>query len=159
MARYKRQMWTSGYTYRQACTTCGTVIEYTDNQLGYRSWYPNGFVYCPRCRKPVRHNEFFAVNPDGTPVYKTQMEADLAVRDGYFNAIGVPPYAAGPVNQPQGQGTPAPSVPAVPGIPVAPDAPAASAAQGETRPRCDQCGREYTPGYDHFCTFCGKKLD
>ena len=69
---YKRQLWTSGYEYRLRCPFCGTYVSYVDRQLGFRAWYPDGFVYCPKCRKPIRHSELFAVHPDGTPVYKTQ---------------------------------------------------------------------------------------
>ena len=98
MANYKRQMWTSGYEYRTRCPQCGTFMSYTDRQLGYRSWYPNGFIYCSRCRKPIRHSEFFAVFPDGTPVYKTVAEAEAAVTAGYYAAMGMPPpVAAAPV--------------------------------------------------------------
>lgn len=134
MATYKRQLWTSGYTYRQRCPYCGTFVEYVDRQLGYRSWYPNGFVYCPRCRKPLRHNEIFAVKPDGTAVYSSQVEADMAVREGYYRAIGVPPQATGTV-------------------------PTAAPAQGAPVAYCTKCGRAYTPGSDHFCSGCGNKLD
>ena len=142
MARYKRQMWTSGYTYRQACPYCGTVVEYTDNQLGYRSWFPNGFVYCPRCRKPLRHNEIYALKPDGTPVYSTQIEADVAIREGYYSTVGVP-YAPGNLNQPPAPPASAPS----------------PAADGSPKCFCNQCGREFTPGIDHFCPSCGNRLD
>ncbi len=41
---YKRALWTSGYKYRLRCPYCGTLIEYNDRQLGFRSWYPNGFI-------------------------------------------------------------------------------------------------------------------
>lgn len=85
---YKRAVWTSGYTYRRNCEYCSTPIEYTDRQLGYRSWYPNGFIYCPSCKKPLRHNEIYAVNPDGSPVFKTPAEADASVRVGYYKATG-----------------------------------------------------------------------
>ncbi|MBQ6475286.1 MAG: hypothetical protein IJJ34_03670 [Clostridia bacterium] len=85
---YKRAMWTSGYTYIATCSYCGSRVRYTDRDLGYRAWYPNGFVYCPRCKKPIRHNEFFALNPDGSRVYATQEQADRAVNEGYLKAAG-----------------------------------------------------------------------
>lgn len=141
MATYKRQLWTSGYAYRVRCPYCATVTEYRDNQLGYRSWYPNGFVYCSRCRKPLRHNEFFAVKPDGTAVYSTQVEADLALQNGYLNAVGAPAPAAAPGREPPKPVTPAPSGPA------------------EGIAYCTKCGRRYTLGEDHYCASCGNKLD
>ena len=86
---FKRALWTSGFEYRITCPYCGLYFSYTDRQLDYRSWYPNGFIYCMRCRKPLRHSEIYAVYPDGTRVYRNQAEADQAIRAGYFNATGV----------------------------------------------------------------------
>ena len=183
MATYKRQLWTSGYIYRQQCPHCATVVEYTDRQLGYRSWYPNGFVYCTRCRKPIRHNEFFALRSDGTRVYATQAEADLAVREGYFSVVGAPAPAPGvitpnPAVYPNAQGytaspgyapapgySPAPSsAPAsfAPSSPATDSVPNAESLAGTEAPQnaaCSNCGREYVPGRDHFCPSCGNKLD
>ena len=87
---YKRALWTSGYSYRIRCPYCGTNISYTDRDLGYRSWYPNGFVYCPTCRKPLRHNEIYAVDANGQPVFKTLEEANQAIHIGYMKAMGYP---------------------------------------------------------------------
>lgn len=62
MSAFKRANWHSGLTYRQTCPLCKTVSEYTDVQLGFRPWFPDGFVYCPTCKKPLRHNENYAIN-------------------------------------------------------------------------------------------------
>ena len=158
MATYKRQLWTSGYAYRVRCPYCGTVTEYRDNQLGYRSWYPNGFIYCSRCRKPLRHNEVFAVKPDGTAVYATQVEADLALQNGYLNAVGTPAPSAAPGVEPPKAVTvePAPA-PAVEPAPAPAAEPAPAPAEGVAF--CTKCGRKYTVGEDHFCAGCGNKLD
>ena len=59
---YKRALWKSGLTYEQVCEQCHTKVRYTDNQMDYRPWFADGFVYCPNCQKPLRHNEKFAVN-------------------------------------------------------------------------------------------------
>ncbi len=59
---FKRALWHSGLTYEQTCEQCQTVVRYVDNQLDFRPWYPDGFVYCPRCKTPLRHNEAYAVN-------------------------------------------------------------------------------------------------
>ena len=163
MATYKRQLWTSGYLYRQRCPYCGTVVEYTDRQLGYRSWYPNGFIYCTRCRKPLRHNEIFAVNPDGSAVYATQTEADLAVREGYYGVMGAQAPAPGVVTPAAGayaapaQGAPEAQYDASAYAPAAPAAPEAQAPVESAA--CANCEREYVPGRDHFCPSCGTKLD
>ncbi len=36
--------------YRIKCESCGCVIEYTQGNLAYC----NDFVYCPKCKKPLR---------------------------------------------------------------------------------------------------------
>ena len=130
---YKRQLWTSGFEYRVRCPFCGTHISYTDRQLGFRPWYTDGFVYCPRCKHPIRHTELFAVHPDGTPVYRTEGEAQAAVREGYYKAFGVSPEPEGGAQSPPGY------VPAV--------------------AYCTKCGRQYRKGYDKFCSGCGEKFE
>ncbi len=37
------------------CEYCLCEFEYGISDLGYRAWYPHGFVYCPKCRRPLRH--------------------------------------------------------------------------------------------------------
>ncbi|MCF0142841.1 MAG: hypothetical protein HUJ75_05635 [Parasporobacterium sp.] len=66
---FKRAEWHSGLTYHQTCPNCHTWLSYTDKSLDFRPWFPDGFVYCPKCKKPLRHNENYAVNADGTPYY------------------------------------------------------------------------------------------
>lgn len=63
---FKRALWHSGLTYQQQCPLCRTNVQYTDYHLDFRPWFPDGFVYCPTCKKPLRHNEAYALNPDGT---------------------------------------------------------------------------------------------
>lgn len=43
--------------YEIKCEYCGCEFEYQKDDLGYRPWYPHGFVYCPHCKKPLRHHE------------------------------------------------------------------------------------------------------
>ena len=57
MSVFKRANWHSGLTYRQTCDACNTEVTYKDDKLGFRPWFPDGFVYCPTCQKPLRHNE------------------------------------------------------------------------------------------------------
>ncbi len=38
------------------CEYCLCEFEYEQEDIGYRLWYPHGFVYCPKCNKPLRHN-------------------------------------------------------------------------------------------------------
>ncbi|MBR6517877.1 MAG: hypothetical protein IKT40_13675 [Bacilli bacterium] len=59
---YKRAEWRSGLTYKQVCDQCNTLVVYQDDKLDFRPWYADGFVYCPVCKKPLRHNEKYAEN-------------------------------------------------------------------------------------------------
>ena len=59
---YQRSEWHSGLTYRQVCDQCKTTVQYQDDKLGYRPWFADGFVYCPVCKKPLRHNEAYAID-------------------------------------------------------------------------------------------------
>ena len=61
---FKRAEWHSGLTYRQTCDQCHTILQYTDEKLDFLPWYADGFVYCPVCKKPLRHRETYAI--DGT---------------------------------------------------------------------------------------------
>ena len=42
--------------YKAKCEYCGLVFVYHRSNLGYRKWYPHGFVYCPSCRRPLRND-------------------------------------------------------------------------------------------------------
>lgn len=61
MAVFKRANWHSGLTYKQTCPVCNTTVTYSDDNLGFRPWFPDGFVYCPTCQKPLRHRESYAL--------------------------------------------------------------------------------------------------
>ena len=89
------------------CEYCYFEFDYHTYDLGHRAWYPHGFVYCPRCKKPLRHRlEYEVIN---NPVYAQQ----------YNQAV--PVAAPAPVAAPV---APAPA-PAPVAAPVAPAAPAA----------------------------------
>ena len=62
---FKRALWHSGLKYRNTCRTCQTIVEYDDYKLDFRPWYPDGFVYCPKCKTPLRHSEMLAVDESG----------------------------------------------------------------------------------------------
>lgn len=59
---YQRAQWKSGLTYQQTCENCRTVVRYMDDKLDFRPWYADGFVYCPTCHSPMRHNERYAID-------------------------------------------------------------------------------------------------
>ncbi|MBR2336826.1 MAG: zinc ribbon domain-containing protein [Clostridia bacterium] len=59
---FKRAQWHSGLTYEQTCEKCNTTVRYKDDKLDFRPWYADGFIYCPKCKTPLRHNEKYAVD-------------------------------------------------------------------------------------------------
>ena len=63
----KRAEWHSGLTYQQTCESCKTILQYTDYSLDFRPWYADGFVYCPKCKTPLRHNENYALGNNNQP--------------------------------------------------------------------------------------------
>lgn len=65
---FKRALWHSGLTYSQVCRRCQTQITYTDEKLDFRAWYADGFIYCPTCQTPLRHNEAYAIDRPKAPV-------------------------------------------------------------------------------------------
>ena len=90
MSIFKRAEWKSGLTYRQTCDQCNTVITYTDDILDFRPWFADGFIYCPKCQKPLRHRETFAINGSFTvetaPAGNTEGAAFCSQCGHSFNA-------------------------------------------------------------------------
>lgn len=128
---FKRALWSSGYEYRAKCPYCTTYFSYNDKQLDFRPWYPNGYINCPRCRKPFRHNEIYAVKEDGSPVYKTQGEANSAIDIGYYTATGLSPEQIQNSSQPH-----------------TPD---------QNIIYCSKCGKAHNRS-NSYCSACGNKL-
>lgn len=137
---FKRAQWHSGLTYQQTCETCKTVLQYTDYSLDFRPWYADGFVYCPKCKTPLRHNENYAINPRPAPT-------------------AAPAPAPAPVaEKPAYMVTPSEQAGTAP-VPVAAPAPtpAPAPAQAPVLPAfCTNCGNKYGPN-DRFCPMCGNK--
>ena len=85
---YQRAKWHSGLTYQQVCATCKRTFRYTDHALGFRPWYADGYVDCPTCGTHMRHNERYALGPDGKPQPEPQP------REASVNAPSVAPGKA-----------------------------------------------------------------
>ena len=134
---YKRAGWHSGLTYQQVCPYCRTVVRYNDYSLGFRAWYPDGFVYCPKCNKPLRHHEGHAINEDGSPYYTTPVTPYGQPIQQVGQAVQQPMQQ--PVQQPVEQ-------------------PVQQETQVE-KGECPNCGKAFDKGVDHFCSGCGTKLD
>ena len=54
-------------TFRCRCEYCYYVFDYHTYDLGHRAWYQYGFVYCPRCQKPLRHKLEYEVLENTQP--------------------------------------------------------------------------------------------
>ena len=153
---FKRALWHSGLTYQQKCYHCQTLIRYTDYNLDFRPWYADGFVYCPRCNAPVRHNEYFAINEDGSPYYYPPQPTNpqQPTPDQTYQQQPMPDqtYQQQPMPQQSYQQQPFQQQP-MPQQQIQPQ---------ETPPQnqgiCPDCGKTYIEGVDRFCSYCGKKL-
>ncbi len=53
-----------------------------DDKLDFRPWYADGFVYCPKCKKPLRHNESYAIN--AAPDAANPQPVDISSGEGAF---------------------------------------------------------------------------
>ncbi|MBE6682343.1 MAG: zinc ribbon domain-containing protein [Ruminococcaceae bacterium] len=133
---FKRAEWHSGLTYRQTCEECKTVVIYMDDKLDFRPWYPDGFVYCPKCNTPLRHSERYAIDaPETTGVmtvgaaavsgngaiFCTGCGKQLSVGDAFCSGCG-------------------------------------KKVELPTKKVCSSCGNESHEADALFCTKCGNKL-
>ena len=88
---YKRAEWRSGLRYKQTCDMCKTTVIYMDNSLGFRPWFPDGFVYCPTCQKPLRHNEIYAIDkPQPKTIDLSHLNNPYTHPFGFCNFCGNP---------------------------------------------------------------------
>ena len=179
---YQRAGWHSGLTYHQECYECKTPVDYTDYQLGFRPWFADGFVYCPKCKTPLRHNEKYAVN---APEVKQPVGQEVPVWEIPSTPVAAKPAPA-VVESAPGWEEPAPVVvesapvweePAPAVVESAPvweeqmvepvyEAPVVSAVSApvaavvpeeEEIPRfCSRCGKAFRDD-DFFCSRCGTK--
>ncbi len=53
-----------GVIYYATCFSCGTPVEATFNMFQPHRNYPEGFVYCSVCKRPISKNMFFANTDD-----------------------------------------------------------------------------------------------
>jgi len=88
MGLFKRANWHSGLTYEQTCDSCKTVVRYTDHKLDFRPWYADGFVYCPKCEKPLRHRETYAIDKNDITQESTTIPLNVAFCGNCGNKFG-----------------------------------------------------------------------
>ncbi|MBQ9680687.1 MAG: hypothetical protein IJV48_08420 [Ruminococcus sp.] len=138
---YQRVTWHSGLTYRAVCPNCRAYTTYTDYHLGFRMWYPDGFVYCARCKHPIRHHENNAINPDGSPYFPFPIRTPPPPGYVAYPIESLRVYPEYPNPQPNG------AQPASP-----------NPSEGQEKRFCHICGREYIRGQAKFCAGCGTPL-
>lgn len=63
--------------FRVQCEYCLCTFEYRTKDLGYRAWYPHGFVYCPKCHKPLRHRLEYRVGEIPQNVVQQPMQQPM----------------------------------------------------------------------------------
>ncbi len=132
---FKRAEWKSGLTYEQTCKNCGVKITYMDDKLDFRPWFPDGFVYCPRCKTPLRHNENLAINrPE-------EVHISMLTPDAPKEEINMVPEAYALSGAPIPPATTTPPTSKVP-IPMF----------------CRHCGKQFRED-DRFCSGCGAKRE
>ena len=175
---YAREKWHSGLTYRQVCYKCNTTVEYTDKELGFRYWFPDGFIYCPnrKCKTPLRHQEVYAINGNAEQAAPAEeLVVDVApapVAEPVVAPVPVVEEAPAPVAEPVVAPAPVAEPVAVP-VPVVEEAPApvaepvvapapvveeapAPAVASEPAPQPTAAPRAVKAV---FCTKCGVKFD
>lgn len=60
--------------FELTCEYCGCKFQYQAEDLGYRAWYPHGFVYCPQCQKPNRHRKEYKVADSSSDAEEVEVE-------------------------------------------------------------------------------------
>lgn len=84
--------------YIAECPVCRSKISYLGLDIrGHRN-FPNGYIYCPRCRRPIPHSENNLVQ-DSVPVEeaRTQIINDLLKQREEVSKQGKPAIIAGVV--------------------------------------------------------------
>ena len=81
-------------TFHCKCEYCYYEFDYHAYDLGHRAWYPHGFVYCPRCQKPLRHKLEYEVREETpSPVHGMQPAPAPGEAVDQPNEIPQPPVA------------------------------------------------------------------
>ena len=98
-------------TFHCKCEYCYFEFDYHTYDLGHRAWYPHGFIYCPRCKKPIRHRLEYEViqNPGYLQAFQQPAAAPVAAP---VAAPAAAPVAAAPAPAPAAPAAPAPAEPA-----------------------------------------------
>lgn len=113
-------------TFHYRCEYCYFEFDYHSYDLGHRAWYPHGFVYCPRCKKPLRHrleNEVITNPTYAQPGAYQSVPVAAPIPAAPVAPVAAPAPvapAAAPVAPVAAQPAPAPAAPAAAPAPEAP---------------------------------------
>ena len=81
-------------TFHCRCEYCYYEFDYHTYDVGHRAWYPHGFVYCPRCQRPLRHKLEYEVLTNVVPAQPVVQAVPQA-------PAPVPPAPPAPPQAPQ----------------------------------------------------------
>lgn len=68
--RYNNILLAENLTFRGNCPYCNRDIQCTIRDFRLHGRYPEGFLYCPVCRKPISKNAFQAYRPEQLSSYE-----------------------------------------------------------------------------------------
>ena len=72
--------------FKTKCPHCGTELTYTRNNVRPHNRWPNGFIYCPNCKRPIGHDEANLVE-SGEEVLKKRADYEGADIEQLRNQI------------------------------------------------------------------------
>ena len=53
--------------YEATCESCHAVVQYLGCDVSFHKNYPQGYIYCPHCNRPIPHKEENKCDVDATP--------------------------------------------------------------------------------------------
>ena len=62
--------------YEVTCASCNAVVQYLGQDVSYHRNFPQGYVYCPNCQRPIPHNEDNRCGTDASPEEMKETEKD-----------------------------------------------------------------------------------
>ena len=87
-------------TFHCRCEYCYYEFDYHTYDLGHRAWYPHGFVYCPRCQRPLRHKLEYEVITNVAPTQTMQPVIQTAPASPVAPVVPAAPAAPQPTQVP-----------------------------------------------------------
>lgn len=67
--------------FETKCLHCGNKIRYSRKDIRAHRRWPDGFIYCPKCKSPIGHKEEYNVGNRLVDKEKLLQEQDLELRN------------------------------------------------------------------------------